>query len=298
MLGSSWTISENASMRIPTQQERAEFLTRYHAKLLWHDQYASFLSEDMAVLTVTGDVDISEPLAVGAGIPMPAGLAEEQITAAVDIVKWALMLESKMPAALVEGTIVYADGIGGSLPGGAGAFKRQDVTSGVIYDISLINMPAVAARVARAQHASASVADIADGFWYWSRCCLAALPRDALLEAIVGMEHLLVPDPGESRYRFGLHGAAVLAASYDEAIQIAMELKRLYNKRSKIAHGNRDQQIHDAGHALRLFSRLMEAIIEFIESRLGDIVGPSRVAVEIENEVLKRSLIGGQPPIA
>jgi hypothetical protein len=82
--------------------------------------------------------------------------------------------------------------------------------------------------------ATALANGLGDALWAFGRSCVAPTPRDALLEAAIGLERLLVPrGPGESTYRFRLHGAAVLV---DEA-KAYEELNEIYKRRSDVAHG-------------------------------------------------------------
>lgn len=89
--------------------------------------------------------------------------------------------------------------------------------------------------------------DIKQAIWHFGRACIAPLSRDVLLESVIGLERLLVPGGGDSRYRFALHGAAILFEK-DESDQDLLDkdnsdqklfdrLKKLYDSRGPLAHG-------------------------------------------------------------
>ncbi len=78
--------------------------------------------------------------------------------------------------------------------------------------------------------------DVASAMWSFGRSSVAPTPRDALLDAVIGLERLVVPHAGgEITYRFRLHGQALLAAEGE----VFKDLGELYGHRSTVAHGDR-----------------------------------------------------------
>ncbi|MHB8580507.1 MAG: hypothetical protein ACYDA4_11700 [Ignavibacteriaceae bacterium] len=83
--------------------------------------------------------------------------------------------------------------------------------------------------------ASKEFPDLRDVIWMFDRATLAALPRDILLEATIGLERLLVDGSGDIRRRFRTYGAALIADN-DPTIT-SKNLNNIYDLRSKAAHG-------------------------------------------------------------
>jgi hypothetical protein len=62
-------------------------------------------------------------------------------------------------------------------------------------------------------------------------------PADHLIDCVIGLENLLVPDSGESKYKFSVRGAALLPDSLGDAGQRYAAMSALYDKRSAVVHG-------------------------------------------------------------
>jgi hypothetical protein len=138
--------------------------------------------------------------------------------------------------------------------------------------------------------------DILDALWYWGKAALTNLPRDKLLESVIGLERLLIPYPGESRYRFALHGAAILAPLRDETENTAKELRAIYDQRSTIAHGqedvgNKNQDPHEvANKAHKLLAKAIQKILQFYKS--GKLTMSESVARQVEGLILRNAYLG------
>ena len=78
--------------------------------------------------------------------------------------------------------------------------------------------------------------DLQQVLWHFGRACVASLPRDVLLESAIGLVSLLVPGGGDSRYRFCLHGAAILSTDIPNGEAHYTALDKTYNLRSRAAH--------------------------------------------------------------
>ena len=282
--GASWALDSDISLTIPTEQERARYLSRHHNKMIWHDTMSGLIQNDVALLEISGSAEVAQ---LRKGRPPKTGtdLIEEHIADAIDVVKWALSVEKAHAPPLVEATITYQDVLGGPLAiVGFGAFRRQEAHQGIVYDLSKMDMEKVSSLVKKARRASQELTDLKESFWYWGRACLAALERDVLVESVIGLENLLVANRGESRYRFGLHGAALLCGPDSDKHSVAKELKRLYDKRSSAVHGSSQDRIRESREAMKYLSSAIFAVIECWER--GIIVPGDRVALQIEQRIL------------
>lgn len=106
--------------------------------------------------------------------------------------------------------------------------------------------------------------------WLFGRANNASLPRDSVLDAVIGLESLLVASPGETTYKFALHGTAVLTHYADDVHQ---ELKSLYGLRSKAAHSGASEDSKFTENAPRARQLLAQALY--------------RIAILINGNVLK-----------
>jgi hypothetical protein len=172
-----------------------------------------------------------------------------EVAATIDRVKWALVVATNRDVAIHELATVVTSASGHArdvLHRGAPNFGISDDRAG--RSIGWLEMkgwqvihvgPTLLSRVCGllAQlSATAESDDLVSAMWSFGRSCVAPTPRDALLDAVVGLERLVVPNErGDSTYRFRLHGQTVLASEGD----VFKELGDLYDHRSKVAHGNR-----------------------------------------------------------
>lgn len=110
--------------------------------------------------------------------------------------------------------------------------------------------------------------EIQDAIWHFGRACLVPLPRDILLESVIGLDNILVPGSGDSSYRFKLHGAVLLANERETTSDVFNILDKLYNKRSRAAHGTSgDESFENAMKARRYLSRAIFNIAKLYEKR-------------------------------
>lgn len=119
--------------------------------------------------------------------------------------------------------------------------RRGDTT----MKMGVRNLPRIALNEAAIETVQESLSSLAkarsstrelDGIlWLFGRCCNASLSRDVVLDAVIALEMMLVPTPGESRYRFGLHGAVLIEDESSDVLE--RDLKKLYALRSEAAHG-------------------------------------------------------------
>ncbi len=283
--GSSWSLSDNMKLRILTHEERARYLSRHHDKFLWHD----FVSRDhvgiCAILEIYGEIRFKEYQ------NQVSDVVEEEIADMIDIVKWALMLCANNSMPLVEGTNIYQNVLGGSFcTTGTGSFRRQDKTIGSDYKLNNIDMNRVKELIKNAQKVISISNDVKNAFWFWSRSTVAALNRDALVEAVVGLESLLIGKGTELNHRFKLYGTAILAASESEVEEVAKKLGDLYAARSSSVHGEKkEKQIQEVTEARYYLSKAILKVIDLCERKLID--PSSSIGHQLEKFVLRKSLI-------
>ena len=197
---------------------------------------------------------------------------------------WALFvaLDSTQPVA--EGTCL----IKGRLDARMGRFRR-DENIGSLFSL---NDPIVRCckdliagfRTAATQRAKG----LQQALWHFGRACVAALPRDILLESAIGLDSLLVPGGGDSQYRFCLHGTVILSSSADSSKDLYKVLQEIYNKRSKAAHGTKIKEIEQL--ALECRQKLATAIQRIVELILNNQLPDGEdIALSVQKYVLKKA---------
>lgn len=295
--GNSWDLGSGLRLCLYTLREKAVYLSRYHKRLPWWDSISRLGFEGVAVLEIVYEIrmDESDPRKTG---KMASELLEKQIADLVDIVKWALMTGVGATTSLVEGTITYDNLLGGwiftSGHAGFGAFKREEKHSGTTYNLTQDSLRLTRELISKALSYREKSSDIGQAFWHWGRACSANLDRDRLLESVIGLERILVAYPGESRYRFGLHGTALLTKDSDDAKSKAKELRRLYDKRSSAAHGSggRTDRVKEADLAHKALGDSISSVLELFDR---DFLKPEKkegsLALQIEQWVLRNSPI-------
>ena len=161
-------------------------------------------------------------------------------------------------------------------------------TPGLLPDVAFLER--VKNLLATFAKASSATAELSTAVWAFGRSCSAQSPRDVLLEAAIGLERLLVSEGrGDLSYRFRLHGAAVLVDEPDAFD----DLKRIYDLRSKAAHGGAGKQVSIfdamAPRARFLLARTIESIALMINS--GDLVitRDQDIAAAIANLIRRRA---------
>ena len=168
------------------------------------------------------------------------------------------------------------------------SFRRQDSTGGVVYKLEDNQIVTLRSLLDKACRLRLGSRNLQQAFFYWVKA-FTELDRDQLLDAVIGLEGLLVPYPGESTYRFGLHGEALLARFADSPETCNKELKEVYGKRSSAAHGNPGEGLAEADKGRRFLGNAILAIMELHEA--GVIQLSSRVSTQIEKLVLRSAPI-------
>jgi hypothetical protein len=160
---------------------------------------------------------------------------ENEICDTLDLCKWALMSGNKPISDLREGGIIYRDTIGNRLSmGGSGFFQRQPIIhDGRTYNFEEIDLTLVKLWIKKARKAIKQLPDLKQAFWYWGRSYVSQTDRDAVLDAVMGLERLLISsgEEGGMLFKFSLYGTVLLAEEDGPIDQIKKDLKEIYEKR-------------------------------------------------------------------
>ena len=93
---------------------------------------------------------------------------------------------------------------------------------------------------------------------------------------------------GDSRYRFCLHGAAVLAANPTEGVELFDTLQRVYDARSAGAHGHTSREGERVAlQARTLLGRMIDRIAFLISE--GKIASGDQIASSVAHWVLNKA---------
>lgn len=237
------------------------------------------------------NLEIGLPLDVGEATRLDYRAYDTAFAKMVDDVmarfRWAAMLALDTPSTILEG-FTRMQTFGTSW--GWQPLRRQALGFmwpgiPVISATAATEMTRLLRSLSRAE--SKFEADVYDAIWMLGRSSLAPHPRDALLEAAIGLERILVGGSGENARRFRTHGAVLLGDVTFEG-----KLKSLYNSRSKVAHeGTAKTDLSDsASEARLLLAKCIERVAAWVEAGLIDSAphGKSKVSVAIEEYLLKK----------
>ncbi len=253
----SVTLRPGVALRSWSLDERCLFLTRYH-----HE----YVDDDPSTWASPGllEINLEGVLATAAA----DGTAIQAVTREIDFVKWALMIAANSVLTFGEGGVILRSPSGWKGP----TIRRQDTTTFRNGARSIIRLDESVVREAskllqRVDKLMSVAPELESIMWLLGRSHTSPTARDSLLEAAIGLESLLVPDPGESTYKFCLHGATLLSSRLEE--EVDSDLKRIYELRSRAAHGTaREQQDFErlAPRARSLLAETIMADVELLES--------------------------------
>ena len=202
--------------------KRCVHLTKYSHEYSSDDYSAPFFD---VRLNVTLAMDDPSDHAVGV-----------EIANAIDRAKWALSIACNRDFAVEEGPAVIRSPDGGRyrtlrrdtamLQGTQRKFDQAPLTA---------DQGTRAAQLLKTYRAAVGfVPGLSKAMWLFGRACTMSLARDSLLDAVIGLDSLLVPGGGEGRYRVALHGAALLGEA--DPHQTHENLQKIYDLRSRAAH--------------------------------------------------------------
>jgi hypothetical protein len=266
---------------------KALYLSQTDNRTLWHDLISKSISQDVPVLELTEDIEMN---VIRSGKPPKTcdDLVKEIIANKLDFVKWAIVTAIGKGISPIEGTITYG-GLFGERIGihPFGSMRREDKSSGTVFNLDTNNINTIRELVSTASIWREKSKDIRVAFWYWGRAALTDLSRDRLLESVIGLESLLIPNSGETRYRFGLNGAALLACSRVEATEKANELRKIYDKRSSAAHGGSEESFNEANVAHKALGDLIAIVLHLYKTERMNL--SERFATQLEKNILAKA---------
>jgi len=284
--GASWAISDEVRLQVLTDPEVAGFLTRHGASI----QTEGALFRPVALLRIDGaigDTELREPRTE----ERMHGPFLDEILSRLDVAKLALMVAMEITQPLTESSIFYTHRLGGRL----GAlvlppYRRQQASTAPVYHLTDTVMTTACKRFEAIASAKANHRGLEDAMWLWGRSATSLLSRDRLLDAVIGMESLLVLTSGSSTYKLSLHGAAVLADSDEDTNRIARDLRNLYSLRSRAVHDTpRLGSTQESIDALSLFTKLIDRLAMLDDEGMLD-HGPP-ISESIQKHVLINSRI-------
>jgi hypothetical protein len=204
----------------------------------------------------------------------------------LDLLKWAIVASLNADRPPGEGTCLIIARLGWRI----GRLRRDENFGGAcILSRESIERCVTLMREFRAAAGKWEDGDLERGLWHFGRACCAVLERDVLLESTIGLDSLLVPGGGEARYRFRLHGAAILSPMLGTPEVMSNELGEIYGERGRAAHGRWSSQASSlALRARKFLAKAIESIINLtldgsLEPRMGS------VGEAVERYVLTRT---------
>jgi hypothetical protein len=218
------------------------------------------------------------------------GAGGREIAESIDRAKWALSIGNDGRAVFHEGPVIIRGLAGFRGP----TLRRQDsgLRSGVVPTTNLSREG-----LGRAQESLRALREVANAegarrlrnaIWLFGRACTAALARDALLDSVVGLDSLLAPGGGESKYRVALHGTALLSTDDPEAT--FGRLKEMYDLRSGAAHSadpSKDRYDTLAPIALGYLAGVISAVVRLVNAQAIVLDSKGSIAHGVEGWVRK-----------
>ncbi len=290
--GKSFDLGEGVSLRIPQQDE----LLWHASRFLWAQYEFDGKFQDAAVQNSHGILEISVQRDISkknvSRLYYDAEYVKKTAFDLLDICKWSLQSAftvDDLEKPLGEATHVFFDPLDWLGLHGLQRFYRQQFTGSCISPtINKIDMPKAISLFGAATKACRESEDLRAAMYFYGRSCVADLPRDSLVEAVIGMERLLVTR-GAISHKFRSYGAAVLADSSASVVAISQQLKKLYRERSESVHGSDTEEQELADEALFLLGRLMSRLLTMIGE--GKIDQKEKIAKQLEALILKQSLL-------
>ena len=190
------TLGRDITLRTLSQEERLTLLSQVASHLLWDDMFGAPLNDTLCEIKMW--VRRSD-----------MGLIMDGITERLNAFKLALTLVQPNLWKNGEGVVLVSIQSPNNYRGISRLLRRRSTQwAGFQPNDEVVEQ--LRAHIDELQRSVEDVPDLkAAALWRLGRACSADLPRDQLVEAVIGMESLLVPGPGESTYRFELHGTAV-----------------------------------------------------------------------------------------
>ncbi len=264
--------ADGVTFRAWSLRDRLVFRSLHDSEFMWDDLKAPTITGTIAEIRLPFDLPPSRrSQAIG-----DADLPREEIIARLDMLKWGIATTLDTDSPPVEGTCIIMARAGWQV----GRLRRdENLRSGPPLTNAGIERCATLIRDFRTAAQRWTDGDLERALWHFGRACVAVLPRDVLLESAIGLDSLLVPGGGEARYRFCLHGVAILSPMLGapELGELSKELDKIYSERSRSAHGRRSvQPLPSALRARKFLAKAIESIIRLtldgsLDPRMGSV---------------------------
>lgn len=198
-----------------TDRDVCLFLDRHGLDFLWDDIKSPWINRNLA--------EISFPIEVGPKIKQTSIV--EQVQSCLDLLKWSLLLAKDQEVPVSEGTCVLT----ARLDKRGGRFRRDENLECGNYPLDLSDIKTCGEFLKNFRSAREILKrpdELDQALWHFGRSCVASLPRDVLVEAVMGLDAILVSGSGEANYKFSLHGATLLSGYVSDGEKIHKILKK------------------------------------------------------------------------
>jgi len=273
----SFQITPEVRLRQLSKRDSRLFMARWRHEFLWDDFKTPFIRTTLA------EVHFS----IGFGKGVSHASVVRRVQDHLDLLKWGLFVALGRDQPICEGTCVLQ----GRLDGRMGRFRRDDNLGPADASIDQGTLDYCVDLIRNFHSCLASTEDIGRALWHFGRSCVVSLPRDVLLESAIGIDSLVGRPGGDSRYRFSLHGAAVLARDATEGVELFKKLQEIYDKRSGGAHGGAPSEMEQlALRARLLLAKMIDRITILVQRREIDL--SNGVASGVARWVVERATAG------
>jgi hypothetical protein len=275
-------IAPDIRLRRWTTRDLCLLLSRHRHEYLWDDFKAPLSERNIA--------EINFPIKMGKGVQQED--VEAMVRDRLDLLKWSLLITRDQDQPVAEGTCLFK----GRLDIRMGRFRRDENFSAGDYtldDTALHQCIDLIQRFRSATQAVKKPDDLYQALWHFGRACVASLPRDILLESAIGLDSLLVPGGGDSRYRFCLHGAAILSTNMFEGETHYQALNQIYELRSRAAHGGRVRDVEKVAPESR--KKLAQAIRVIADLILTQKLSRTEGIAEAVQHYVRQKATSGAP---
>ncbi len=222
-------ISKHITFKNLTSREKSIFLSKYSREFC-NEHFPLVSCHTMAELEF--DLDINE-------------VSREKVISLIadelDLIKLGVLLWKDKTGPIIEGKIVI-DIIGRDYLDIPMSFTRYSDPFAALseLELSVEELPILIDIVRILYEQQQKETNIKNAITYFGRACLVPLYRDVLFESAIGLDGLLVPGGGDSRIRFCLYGAILLADKTITNLSLFETLKVIYGLRSGAAHGEKE----------------------------------------------------------
>ena len=233
----------------PVRQSR--YLTRFSSRL--GDTLPFWLAESVAA-----EIEFEIPMDLG--LPDISTLAGDHI----DSLWVALAMGNKKILGCSIGPVMVEIT---ALSGGTSLMIVDRTSPRSVFSVVSLTADYAKATVERLQSLSVALRQldrVPVAVWRFGRACAASSNADRLAESVIGLESLLVGSPGESTYRFKLHGTVLLSSrSPEKPEDLFTKLGLMYSARASYLHGMDTGTAEElAASALLHLQLAIEAVVD------------------------------------